>query len=90
MRNYNLQSGEMTPYHIENIVKNDNGRTFTTSLIVAEMFEKEHKNVLRDIENLECSPNFNQLNFEPVDFSDSNFTAVDFSQRNFAHTPYTS
>ena len=67
MRNYNLQSGEMTPYHIENIVKNDNGRTFTTSLIVAEMFEKEHKNVLRDIENLECSPNFNQLNFEPAE-----------------------
>ncbi len=55
----------------ENIVEIDDGQMFTTSLIVAEAFEKEHKNVLRDIENLECSERFNQLNFEPVEYKDA-------------------
>lgn len=49
---------------IENIVRKGESGLFTTSLIVAQAFEKEHKNVLRDIENLECSPEFHQLNFE--------------------------
>lgn len=57
--------------HFENIVEYKDGRMFTTSLIVAEVFEKEHKNVLRDIENLECSPQFNELNFEPVEYRDA-------------------
>ena len=46
---------KMTTQPIENIVQIDDGQMFTTSLIVAEAFEKEHKNVLRDIESLECS-----------------------------------
>lgn len=36
----------------------------TTSLLIAEKFGKEHKNVLRDIENIECSFQFSRLNFE--------------------------
>lgn len=40
------------------------GRDVTTSLKVAEKFGKEHKNVLRDIENLSCSGEFHRLNFE--------------------------
>lgn len=32
---------------------------------VAEVFEKEHKNVLRDIQALECDKGFSRLNFEP-------------------------
>ncbi len=43
----------------------------TTSLIVAEIFNKEHKNVLRDIETLECSDDFNRLNFELISYLDS-------------------
>lgn len=45
------------------------------SLMVAEMFEKEHKNVLRDIDAI-LSPNsgfsaeFGQLNFEPISYKD--------------------
>ncbi len=54
----------MTQELIENIVEIDNGKMFTTSLIVAQAFDKEHKNVLRDIENLDCSTEFRQLNFE--------------------------
>lgn len=57
--------------HFENIVECENGRMFTTSLIVAEVFEKEHKNVLQSIENLECSPHFNELNFQPVEYRDA-------------------
>lgn len=41
------------------------------SLIVAKMFEKEHKNVVRDIENLECSEEFNKLNFERIFYKDT-------------------
>ena len=34
------------------------------SRTVAEIFGKEHFNVLRDIENHDCSPEFRELNFE--------------------------
>lgn len=36
----------------------------TTSRDVAHVFGKRHDNILRDIENLECSANFGALNFE--------------------------
>ena len=45
-------------------------RVMVTSLDVAETFGKEHKNVLRDIETLGCSEEFNQLNFEPIKYRD--------------------
>ena len=35
----------MSQEFIENIVEIDNGKMFTTSLIVAQAFDKEHKNV---------------------------------------------
>lgn len=38
---------------------------------MAGTFGKEHKNVLRDIETLGCSEEFNRLNFEPITYSDS-------------------
>lgn len=45
------------------------------SLYVADFFEKEHKNVLRDIDailspNSGFSPEFGQLNFEPTSYID--------------------
>lgn len=42
------------------------GHIKTTSRAIAEHFGKAHKNVLRDIERLECSPEFHRLNFEPM------------------------
>jgi Rha family phage regulatory protein len=36
----------------------------TTSLLVAEKFDKDHKNVLQSIQNLECSTTFRELNFQ--------------------------
>ena len=49
---------------IEDMIQAEDGVPFTTSLVIAQAFDKEHKNVLRDIENLECSPQFRMLNFE--------------------------
>lgn len=40
------------------------------SLMVAKMFERRHDNVLRDIENLECSREFWLLNFEESKYTD--------------------
>lgn len=48
------------------------GKLKTDSLIVAKVFEKEHKNVMRDIRNLECSSEFRKLNFELTDYIDKN------------------
>ena len=68
MENQKNQNQENALQPIENMVENADGQMFTTSLIIAQAFEKEHKNVLRDIENLECSPEFYQLNFEPINY----------------------
>ena len=57
--------------HFENIVECEDGKMFTTSLIVAEVFEKEHYNVLQAIKNLECSPQFSALNFEAAEYQDA-------------------
>lgn len=46
------------------VFQNSNGNDVTTSLIVAQVFGKEHKNVLRDIDELSCSDDFRALNFE--------------------------
>jgi Rha family phage regulatory protein len=50
------------------IVTIDQNHAMTTSLVIAEKFEKQHKNVLRDIENIikKCpDKEFVRLNFEP-------------------------
>ena len=53
------------------VFQNSNGNDVTTALIVAQVFGKEHKNVVRDIENLSCSENFNRLNFERITYKDA-------------------
>ena len=45
-------------------------RTATTSLIVAEKFEKRHDRVLRKIEDLDKDDNTNRLNFGAVKYVD--------------------
>ncbi len=47
----------------ELVYKSSKGNPVTTSLKVAEVFEKNHKDVLRDIENLTCSQEFRERNF---------------------------
>ena len=45
------------------VIKGSSGIDVTTSLIVAEVFGKEHNKVMRDIENLSCSKDFRAANF---------------------------
>ena len=47
-----------------------NGRPATTSRKIAKYFNKQHKVVLRKIENLDCSPQFTGHNFVPSEFKD--------------------
>lgn len=41
-------------------------KAVTSSLTIASVFEKQHKDVLRAIENLDCSEDFRQRNFAPT------------------------
>ncbi|MCH2057903.1 MAG: Rha family transcriptional regulator [Thalassotalea sp.] len=47
-----------------------NGEPTTTSNLVAEAFGKQHKNIIQKLESLECSDEFNRLNFQPVEYTD--------------------
>lgn len=42
------------------------GEARVSSMDVAKYFEKEHKNVIRDVRELDCSLDFQKLNFEPM------------------------
>lgn len=42
----------------------------TSTLKVAEYFEKRHDNILKRLETLECSAEFNALNFKAVKYTD--------------------
>ena len=44
---------------------------YTPSTRIAEVFEKEHRNVLRAIRSIECSSYFTALNFELSEFTDT-------------------
>lgn len=46
------------------------GTARVSSLFVAKYFEKDHKNVLADIRNLDCSDDFSRLNFQPSNYID--------------------
>ena len=54
----NQVTTELTP-HVAVI----NGAIKTTSIVVAEHFGKLHKDVLRAVKNLDCSPEYHQRNF---------------------------
>ena len=56
---------------IEDMIKDRKRYPTTTSLVIAQAFEKEHKDVLRAIYNMECSPEFNERNFAPVGHKDA-------------------
>ncbi|SSP36717.1 phage-like protein [Acinetobacter baumannii] len=49
--------------HIEDAVFIQNDQVKTSSLKVAELFGKHHKNVIQKIETLDCSPEFTSANF---------------------------
>ena len=61
----------MTSYK-EPMVRRSGNRLITTSLAVSHHFGKKHKDVLRAIQQLECSKEFNERNFTPVTYQGGN------------------
>ena len=47
-----------------------NNKAVVSSLDIARVFEKEHKNVIRNIKRLGCSDEFSRLHFEPSEYLD--------------------
>lgn len=47
------------------------GNVITTSIEVANVFQKRHDDVLKRIRNLECSPDFTDRNFAASEYTDS-------------------
>ena len=60
-----------SPAHADPIVSLDGDHLSTTSTVIADFFGKKHHNVLRAIEQLDCSPLFRQLNFELAPYLDA-------------------
>lgn len=54
-----------------NAVTLKDGHAITTSLTVAEVFGKQHKNVLQTIKSLDCLEEFVRLNFQPISYMDA-------------------
>lgn len=55
---------------MKNLVQIIDGKAVTTSRQVAEVFEKQHKHVLRSIRELESPKEFNESNFGLVEYED--------------------
>ncbi|PMG14953.1 Rha family transcriptional regulator [Vibrio splendidus] len=55
---------------VSDLVFNQGEKIRTTSLKVAEAFNKQHRDVIRKLNNLECSDEFNARNFTHVEYHD--------------------
>jgi len=53
---------------MQDLIVSSNDKLTTTSKVIAEAFGKPHRNILRDIESMDCSEEFSQLNFEQSDY----------------------
>jgi Rha family phage regulatory protein len=53
------------------VVADDQGQLWTDSLIIAEAFDREHRNVTRSIEQLITDGTIDALNFERISYLDS-------------------
>lgn len=53
------------------LVHLSNNRLVTTSLDISNHFGKKHKDVLRAIQEIDCSKEFNERNFAPISYTDS-------------------
>ncbi|WP_338891696.1 Rha family transcriptional regulator [Aeromonas rivipollensis] len=60
----------ITPFAPADLISLQQGQPVTTSLKVAEVFGKQHKDVLRKIATLDCSKDFNERNFALVTYKD--------------------
>ena len=56
---------------MNNIVLIKNQSAITTSILVAEKFERNHRDILRAIKKLDCSSDFTERNFTLSEYEDS-------------------
>ncbi len=61
---------EIIPMDEYGIFADNHNKVMVNSRFVAQLFEKRHDNVLRDIAELDCSKEFNLLNFEEIKYKD--------------------
>ena len=54
-------------HNMKDLVFTQNGQVLTDSLTVAETFGKDHKDVLRAINSIDCEASFKQRNFAPLE-----------------------
>lgn len=57
---------------ITSLVSVSDGKTTTTSLKIAEVFGKQHKDILKAIRDLDCPDEFAERNFAPGTYKDAN------------------
>ena len=62
---------ESKTLNLEGLVTLNGMKPVTTSLRIAEVFCKPHKDVLKAIRSLETPEDFNRRNFSPVEYSDA-------------------
>lgn len=62
---------EMIPMDTYGVFADKHDTARANSLMVAEFFGKHHDKVVRDIENLDCSAEFNAANFGVIKYTDS-------------------
>lgn len=55
----------------QTLVRISGDRLVTTSLEISNHFGKKHKDILRAIQHIECSKEFNERNFAPVGYTDA-------------------
>ena len=55
---------------MNHIVLIENKSVITTSILVAKKFERNHRDILRAIKNLDCSPEFSERNFALAEYID--------------------
>lgn len=61
---------QLVPINEHGLFTDNRDTVRVDSRYVAEAFDKEHKNVMRAITNLECSDEFRRLNFEQTSYKD--------------------
>ena len=69
------------------LIKNDKGELLTTSKIIADVFGKPHRDVLRALGNVECSEDFRERNFAQSSYTspqNKNIKCFDITRDGFA------
>ncbi len=71
MKDTTTKSAEVIQLRPAECIAVQKGRPVTTSLQVAEVFGKQHRDVLKRLQMIDCSDDFNERNFAPIEYTDS-------------------